>query len=86
MVAMGSSKEQVKRNLLIDALRGLCFVLMTADHLPANVLHRFSNTVYGPFGFFTAASGFVFLSGLVAGVVYGRDEQIYTGFSERKFQ
>ena len=76
MVAMGPSKERVKRNLLIDALRGLCFVLMTADHLPANVLSRFSNPTYGPFGFFTAASGFVFLSGLVAGIVYEQYTQL----------
>ena len=67
-----------KRNLLIDALRGLCFVLMTADHLPENLLKRFSNGTYGPFGFFTAASGFVFLSGLIAGVVYERYWQIYS--------
>jgi hypothetical protein len=50
---------------------------MTADHLPENLLWRFSNTRYGPFGFFTAASGFVFLSGLVAGVVYERYWQLY---------
>jgi hypothetical protein len=71
-------KALTKRNLLIDALRGLCFVLMTADHLPENLLRRFSNTMYGPFGFFTAAAGFVFLSGLVAGVVYERYWQIYS--------
>jgi hypothetical protein len=59
-----------RRNLLIDALRGICFVMMTVDHLPGNVLDRFSNTDYGPFGFFTGALGFVFLSGLVSGSVY----------------
>src|SRR5262245_34184903 len=59
------------RNLLIDALRGFCFMLMTANHLPYNAFSRFSNSVYGPFSFFTSASGFVFLSGLVAGSVYG---------------
>jgi hypothetical protein len=45
---------------------------MTADHVPGNPLMRFSNPYYGPFGFFTAALGFVFLSGLVAGLVYDR--------------
>ena len=65
------------RHQLVDALRGLCFVLMTADHLPANLLWRFSNSTYGPFGFFTAASGFVFLAGLVAGMVYDRHWQHY---------
>ena len=61
-MTMEPHKEMGKTNLLIDALRGLCFVLMTADHLPENLLARFSNGTYGPFGFFTAASGFVFLS------------------------
>ena len=58
------------RDLLIDALRGFCFMLMTANHLPGNILATFSNPQYGPFGFFTSASGFVFLSGLVAGSAY----------------
>lgn len=43
---------------------------MTVDHLPGDPLNRFSNPNYGFFGFFTAALGFVFLSGLVAGLVY----------------
>jgi hypothetical protein len=77
-VTTEARKALTQRNLLIDALRGLCFVLMTADHLPENLLRRFSNTMYGPFGFFTAASGFVFLSGLVAGVVYERYWQTYS--------
>jgi len=43
---------------------------MTVDHFPGNPFSRFSNPYFGPFGFFTAALGFVFLSGLVAGWVY----------------
>jgi hypothetical protein len=43
---------------------------MTMDHFPGDPLARFSNPSYGPFGFFTAALGFVFLSGLVGGLVY----------------
>jgi hypothetical protein len=43
---------------------------MTADHFPGNPFFKFSNSYYGPFGFFTAALGFVFLSGLVGGLVY----------------
>jgi hypothetical protein len=43
---------------------------MTVDHLPDDPFGRVSNGIYGPFGFFTAALGFVFLSGLVAGLVY----------------
>lgn len=46
---------------------------MTIDHLPTNPVHRFSNPIYGLVGFFTAALGFVFLSGVVVGLVYDRD-------------
>jgi hypothetical protein len=44
---------------------------MTIDHLPRSIFGRFSNARFGPFGFFTGASGFVFLSGLVSAWVYG---------------
>ncbi len=54
----------------MDALRGACFVFMTVDHFRDDPFLRFSNPTYGPFGFFTAALGFVFLSGLVAGWAY----------------
>jgi hypothetical protein len=43
---------------------------MTVDHLPAGPFARFSNPIYGPFGFFTAALGFVLLSGFISGFVY----------------
>ena len=66
------------RIVLLDALRGVCFVVMTVDHLPADPLHRFSNPYFGPLGFFTAALGFVFLSGLVAGLVYEK-ERVFAG-------
>ncbi len=59
-----------KRIVLIDALRGVCFVLMTVDHLPWSPVSRFSNPNYGLFGFFTALLGFIFLSGVVGGLVY----------------
>jgi hypothetical protein len=54
---------------LVDFLRGLCLVVMTVDHLPETLIKKF--TLEG-FGFFSAAECFVFLSGLVAGRVYGR--------------
>jgi hypothetical protein len=60
------------RIVVLDALRGACFVFMTMDHFPGNPFFRFSNANYGPFGFFNAALGFVFLSGLVGGLVYER--------------
>jgi hypothetical protein len=49
---------------------------MTVDHFPSSPVHRFSNTYFGPVGFFTATVGFVFLSGLVAGRVYKRERVV----------
>ncbi|WP_414676510.1 OpgC domain-containing protein [Methylibium sp.] len=50
----------------LDALRGLMLVLMTVTHLPT----RFSDPLGQPFGFVSAAEGFVMLSGVMAGLVY----------------
>lgn len=50
----------------MDALRGLMLVLMTVTHLPT----RYSDPLGQPFGFVSAAEGFVMLSGLMAGMVY----------------
>ena len=61
------------RIVLLDALRGLCLIVMTIDHVPSNPIRSFSNPQYGLFGFFTAALGFVFLSGVVVGLVYDND-------------
>jgi len=50
----------------LDALRGLMLVLMTSTHLPT----WFSIPASQPFGFVSAAEGFVFLSAYMAGLVY----------------
>jgi hypothetical protein len=76
---IGIEKLGSRRNLAIDGLRGFCLLLMTMDHLPGNPMARVSNWRYGPFGFFTAASGFVLLSGWVTGQVYGRYRQARGG-------
>lgn len=52
----------------IDALRGLMLVLMTVTHLPT----RLTGPLGQPFGFVSAAEGFVLLSAYMAGMVYGR--------------
>src|SRR5580693_1644014 len=59
----------LKRSGLVDFLRGICLLLMTVDHLPLTLVRKFT---WQTFGFFSAAEGFVFLSGLVSGLVYGR--------------
>jgi len=52
----------------LDALRGLMLVLMTVTHLPT----RLSSPLGQPFGYVSAAEGFVLLSAYMAGLVYGR--------------
>src|SRR4029453_1076975 len=64
--AASASARLSKRLWEIDALRGVMLVLMTITHIPT----RFSNPLGQPFGFVSAAEGFVMLSGFVAGMVY----------------
>jgi hypothetical protein len=52
----------------LDALRGLMLVMMTLTHLPT----RFSTSISQPFGFVSAAEGFVLLSAFMAGSIYTR--------------
>lgn len=52
----------------LDALRGLMLVLMTVTHLPT----RLSPLLGQPFGYVSAAEGFVLLSAYMAGMVYGQ--------------
>jgi hypothetical protein len=59
---------QPQRRWEIDALRGLMLVLMTLTHLPT----RLTDPLGQPFGYVSAAEGFVLLSGFMAGLVYGR--------------
>lgn len=55
------------RNDDLDALRGLLLVLMTVTHLPTLLSHFLAQ----PFGYASAAEGFVLLSAFLAGKVYG---------------
>ena len=52
----------------LDAIRGLMLVWITCTHLPT-VLSTYSNQ---PFGFVSAAEGFIFLSALFTGRIYTR--------------
>lgn len=55
-----------QRLWLLDATRGLMLVLMTLTHLPT----RLASPTGQPFGFVSAAEGFVLLSAYMAGLVY----------------
>ncbi|MET0345140.1 MAG: OpgC domain-containing protein [Casimicrobiaceae bacterium] len=61
-------RERVRRRSDLDWLRGLMLILMTVTHLPTVFSARFGQ----PFGFVSAAEGFVFLSAFLVGSVYGR--------------
>jgi len=59
----------VKRSLAIDGFRGLMLVIIALDHVKHNPFFHYT---WQTFGFISAAEGFVFLSGLLAGFVYGK--------------
>ena len=58
----------MKRNVELDAARGLMLVWMTLVHLPTIL----SNWVNQPFGYISASEGFIFLSALLTGRIYFR--------------
>jgi len=68
VVATWKYAEASKRDLRLDLLRGYCVVAMTVDHLDAPTwLYVFTG---GNRFFVSAAEGFLFISGLVMGIVY----------------
>ncbi len=71
MAAPASSPASGERLWQIDALRGLMLVLMTLTHLPTRV----ADPAGQPFGYVSAAEGFVLLSGFMAGMVYAGRER-----------
>lgn len=66
--AVAGVRQGESRLWELDAVRGLMLVLMLSTHLPTN----FAIPTTQPFGFVSAAEGFVMLSGYVAGLVYTR--------------
>jgi hypothetical protein len=65
---MGHGMQNNKRDLRFDSLRGLMLVCMTVNHLPSSLRVLTDESA----GLFSAAEGFVFLSGLLAGWVYAQ--------------
>src|SRR2546423_8876907 len=62
------SVPRIERYIELDWLRGLMLVLMTVTHLPT----WFSAALGQPFGFVSAAEGFVFISAFLVGSIYSR--------------
>jgi hypothetical protein len=63
-----TAPKQGRRLMHVDTLRGLLLVLMAINHIPS-ALHAVTDH---PFGYMSAAEGFVFMAGLMAGYVYTR--------------
>jgi hypothetical protein len=62
-------EEAGRRDLRLDFLRGFCAFAMVVDHLGgASFLYPFTG---GNTFFVSAAEGFIFLSGLLVGLIYG---------------
>ncbi|WP_019954476.1 OpgC family protein [Yoonia vestfoldensis] len=55
------------RDPRLDVFRGLALVMIFINHAPRNYLENFTNR---NFGFSDAAEGFVFMSGIAAGIAY----------------
>jgi hypothetical protein len=58
----------MKRLIIFDILRGIFLLMMIIDHSPSR-LRLFTDQ---PFGFFTTAEGFVFVSAFLAGMLFHR--------------
>src|SRR5258708_17548509 len=56
------------RDARLDALRGLSVLIMAAVHVATPLSHLLQE----PFGYISAAEGFVFLGACLAGFVYGK--------------
>ena len=67
--ASSRSKRNSERNAVIDVLRGLCIVSMLAGHFGTDTYLKYWTHLPR---FFDGASGFVFLSGLVLGLIHAR--------------
>ncbi|HEY0946743.1 MAG TPA: OpgC domain-containing protein, partial [Opitutaceae bacterium] len=65
---MSATPGRTTRDLRLDGLRGLLLVIMALNHITTD-LRVFTEH---PLGFVSAAEGFVFLAGLVAGFVFTR--------------
>jgi hypothetical protein len=65
MSALAPSRREIR----LDLLRGYFFVGMTLEHLPSHPLSPLFRQTYG---FVSVAEGFVFVSGIVFALVYGK--------------
>ncbi|MDR0808801.1 MAG: OpgC domain-containing protein [Gemmobacter sp.] len=67
------------RDPRLDVFRGLCLVMIFINHTPGTVFEHFTSR---NFGFSDAAEAFVLMSGIAAGIAYGK---YFTGPSPASF-
>ncbi|MBB3173049.1 hypothetical protein FHR90_000867 [Endobacter medicaginis] len=76
----GQAKPKSRRDHRVDALRGIALTMMFVDHMPQNLLNRFT---LRNVGFADAAEIFVLLAGFASMLAYGgaiRREGLWIGF------
>lgn len=59
-----------KRDMRLDVFRGICLIMIFINHVPGNLFENFTSR---NFGWSDAAEGFVFMSGVSAGLAYSLD-------------
>lgn len=69
LISHAKMSGNATRDLRIDFFRGIALYMIIVDHVPGDPLSYFT---YGRLGFSDAAEIFVFLSGVVCGIVYLR--------------
>lgn len=62
-----TAKATSTRDLRLDVFRGLCLVMIFMNHIPGTPYEHLTSR---NFGFSDAAEGFVFMSGIAAGLAY----------------
>lgn len=67
ILAGGPPLAPGERDQRLDMFRGLALVMIFINHVPGTVFEHFTNRNYG---FSDAAEGFVFMSGMAAGLAY----------------
>src|SRR5690606_28252059 len=65
-------KESMRRLEVLDGMRGYFLVFMTLNHLTFNGGYFLVKLNHGELGYVQDAQGFIFLSGLLVGMVYAR--------------
>jgi hypothetical protein len=85
LMSTATASSATDRDLRLDFFRGLALFCIFIDHLPNNILARFT---IGSVMFSDAAEVFIFISGYAAGLVYGRalERQGFVAAGARVYQ